>query len=705
MADTLLIEVLTEELPPKSLRRLMEAFSKHLFDALNEQGFLSEHSAPTPYATPRRLAVRIAAVLPKQPDRVVERRGPATAAGFDVDGKPTPALTGFAKSCGVGVDALERRTGDKGEYFVYRAKQKGEALAKHLAALVEASLKKLPVAKVMRWGAGEAQFVRPVHGLVMLHGNKLVPGTVLGVKSGRKTRGHRFLSKGALTLPDADIYEKLLARDGAVIADYNARVASIEKQLDAAAKAFGTKATWNVGKTAELTDEVASIVEQASVYAGGFSEDYLSVPKECLIVSMQQHQRYFPLENGQGKLLPHFLFVSNIKTRTPRHIIHGNERVLNARLADAKFFFDQDKKTRLDTRLPRLAQVVYHNKLGSQLERVQRIERLAAAIAARLVELRLLPAAGVAQVERAAHLCKTDLLTDMVGEFPELQGIMGRYYAAHDGETSEVAIAIEEHYYPKAAGGALPQTLIGVCVALADKLDTLVGIYGIGLVPTGDKDPFGLRRAALGVIRLLAEKGLPLDVRELLSLARGQFAANVAQSVAQDLHGFMLDRLKPYLREQGYLHDEIEAVLSLQPGRMDQVMLRMQALREFRRLPEAQALAAANKRIQNILRQAGITVEATTTLKVDGGLLSEEAEVRLRQTVADMSIVVAPLFDSGHYTDALKRLAQLRAPVDAFFDHVMVMVDDAALRQARLSLLSGIRALFLGVADISKLQS
>jgi glycyl-tRNA synthetase beta chain len=705
MADTLLIEILTEELPPKSLRRLMEAFSKHLFDALNAQGFLSEHSAPTPYATPRRLAVRIAAVLPKQPDRVVERRGPAAAAGFDADGKPTTALLGFAKSCGVDVDALERRTGDKGEYFVYRAKQKGEALAKHLGALVEASLKKLPVAKVMRWGAGDAQFVRPVHGLVMLHGSKLVPGAVLGVKSGRKTHGHRFLSKGALTLADADSYEKILARGGAVIADYDARVASIEKQLDAAAKAFGAKATWNVGKTAELTDEVASIVEQPSVYAGGFSEDYLSVPKECLIVSMQQHQRYFPLENGQGKLLPHFLFVSNIKTRTPKHIIHGNERVLNARLADAKFFFDQDKKTRLDARLPRLAQVVYHNKLGSQLERVQRIEKLATAIAERLVEFKLLPAEAVAQVERAAHLCKADLLTDMVGEFPELQGIMGRYYAAHDGDTTEVATAIEEHYLPKAAGGVLPRSLIGVCVALADKLDTLVGIYGIGLVPTGDKDPFGLRRAALGVIRLLTEKGLPLDVRELLSLARAQFSADVAQSVAQDLHGFMLDRLKPYLREQGYLPDEIDAVLSLQPTRIDQVMLRMQALREFRRLPEAQALAAANKRIQNILRQAGIEVDAAATLKLDGSLLVEEAEVGLRQMVADMSVTVAPLFDSGHYTDALKRLAQLRTPVDAFFDHVMVMVDDDSLRQARLALLSGIRALFLGVADISKLQS
>jgi len=428
--------------------------------------------------------------------------------------------------------------------------------------------------------------------------------------------------------------------------------------------------------------------------AGGFDKAFLEVPKECLIISMQQHQKYFPLADKHGKLLPRFLFVSNMKAADPTQIIHGNERVLRARLADAKFFYDQDRKHKLAERLPRLANVVYHNKLGSQLERVQRLEKLAGRIAQLLK-------ADIALAERAAQLCKADLLTEMVGEFPELQGIMGRYYARHDHESAEVADAIEQHYWPRTAGGELPKHAIAVCVALADRLDTLVGIYGIGLVPTGEKDPFGLRRAALGVVRILAEKSLPLDVVELLSRARGYFPAGVmADGVVQDLHGFMLERLKPYLREKGFEPDEIDAVVSLNPTRMDQVLPRMTALKEFRALPEAQALAAANKRIRNILRQAG----GAPPGEVEVARLTEPSERKLFEEVRALDGQVTPLLKSGDYAAALKRLAGLRPAVDEFFDKVMVMVDDVPVRNNRLALLNRLGNLFLNVADISRLQ-
>ncbi|MEW6331203.1 MAG: glycine--tRNA ligase subunit beta, partial [Pseudomonadota bacterium] len=544
MTAPLLVELLTEELPPKALARLMETFSRHLFEGLKDKNFLAAAAEPKAYATPRRLAVLIPQVLDKQPDRQVERKGPAVASALDASGRPTPALIGFAKSCGVELAKLEKRAGDKGEYFVYSFKQKGEPLKQHLASLVEAALKKLPIPKLMRWGAGEAQFVRPVHGVILLHGNKVVPGAVLGLKSGNKTLGHRFLSKGPVTIKQAKDYEKTLKKPGMVIAAFDARREAIVKALDAAAKKLG--AGWDLGKGADLVDEVTSLVEFPVVLAGGFDPAFLEVPKECLIISMQQHQKYFPLADKEGKLLPKFLFVSNMQAANPKEIVHGNERVLRARLSDARFFYDQDRKLRLAERLPRLANIVYHNKLGSQLERVQRLEKLAGKIAQLLK-------ADRAHAERAAQLCKADLVTEMVGEFPELQGIMGRYYAKHDHEPTVVADAIEQHYWPRTAGGELPQQPVAICAALADKLDTLVGIYGIGLVPTGEKDPFGLRRAALGVVRILVEKSLALDVKDLLTSARSQFPNGViADSVVQDLHGFMLERLKPYLKEKGF---------------------------------------------------------------------------------------------------------------------------------------------------------
>ena len=695
MTAPLLVELLTEELPPKALARLMEAFSRNLFEGLKEKNFLAGAAEPKAYATPRRLAVVISQVLEKQPDRLVERKGPALATALDAAGRPTPALIGFAKSCGVDLAKLEKRSGDKGEYFVYCFKQKGEPLKQHLATIVEAALKRLPIPRLMRWGDGEAQFVRPVHGVILLHGNKVVPGTVLGLKSGNKTRGHRFLSKGLITIKQAKDYEKILKQSGKVYAAFEVRRAAIRKALDAEAKKMAPGTDWNLGKSDELVDEVTSLVEYPVVLAGSFDQAFLEVPKECLIISMQQQQKYFPLADKEGKLLPRFLFLSNMQAANPREIVHGNERVLRARLSDARFFYDQDRKHRLADRLPRLGNVVYHNKLGSQLERVQRLEKLSGKIA------QLLKADRV-HAERAAQLCKADLLTEMVGEFPELQGIMGRYYAKYDHEPTVVADAVEQHYWPRTAGGELPKQPIAVCVALADKLDTLVGIYGIGLVPTGETDPFGLRRAALGVVRILVEKSLALDVKDLLARARSQFPNGViADTVVQDLHAFMLERLKPYLKEKGFEPDEIDAVVSLNPARLDQALPRLQALKEFRALPEGQALAAANKRIRNILRQAG----GTPSDKVDTGRLAEPAERQLSEAVQTLEAQVAPLFKAGNYAEALKRLAGLRPAVDEFFDKVMVMVDDSAVRDNRLALLNRLSNLFLSVADISRLQS
>ena len=480
---------------------------------------------------------------------------------------------------------------------MFRSVKRGEPLEQHLPGIVSHALKKLPTPKVMRWGDGDAQFVRPVHGLIMMLGNRPVPGEVLGVPSGTRTRGHRFMGKGEVVIVHAEDYLQALSRDGSVIASFSERKKAIAEALHrTAAEQRGVLA-----EHAALLDEVTALVEHAAIYAGGFDAAFLAVPQECLILSMKQHQKYFPLlDPNTGKLLNRFLIVSNLNTHTPQNIVAGNERVLRARLSDAKFFFDQDRKTRLEARVPRLSAVVYHNRLGSQLERVERIQKLASAIAQKL-------GADMEIAERAAWLCKADLLTDMVGEFPELQGTMGQYYARHDGEDEAVARAIEAHYHPRFAADTLPEDNIGCAVALADKLDTLVGIYGIGLVPTGDKDPFGLRRQALGVLRILSERALPLDLQELLQLAKLAFPTGVlADSVTVDLHGFMLERLRSYLRERDFGPDEIEAVVGQNPTRIDQVIPRLQAVQHFRALPEAQALAGANKRIRNILRKTTV---------------------------------------------------------------------------------------------------
>ncbi len=689
MSEALLIELLTEELPPKSLARLGESFLASVRTQLFAGGFIDRHASGRYFATPRRLALLFDAVLALQPDRSLERKGPAVASGVDGEGQPTKALQGFMRSTGVAFTDLERLHDGKAEYFVARIAKPGEPLAHSLAAIVESALKALPVAKIMRWGDGEAQFVRPVHGLVMLHGARVVPGVVLGLASGDTTRGHRFLSQGAIVLRSADGYEAVLEAAGKVVALFSTRRERIERQLLDQAAHLGLML--NAGYHT-LLDEVTALVEWPVVYAGEFEEQYLQVPQECLILTMQQNQKYFPLFDAAGRLSHRFLMVSNMQVADPRHIIGGNQRVVRPRLADARFFYDQDRKTPLAARVARLDGVVYHNKLGSLGQRAVRLSRLAGRIAALLH-------ADVAAAERAALLAKADLLTDMVGEFPELQGTMGRYYAGHDGEPPAVAEAIEAHYRPRFAGDLLPEGNVATAVALADRLDVLAGLFGIGQLPTGDKDPFGLRRAALGVLRMLIECALPLDLSQLVEAAiQGFEGIAIKAGTAEALHDFMLERLRHHLREGGHAPEAVDAVLSSRPTRVDRVTPRLDAVKVFVALPEAQALAAANKRIVNILKKA----EAEPG-EPDPVLLQDAAERDLFARMNELAPLLKAQIDGEDYTAALIELAGLRVPVDRFFDEVMVMADEPLTRQNRLALLARLAGLMNQVADISRL--
>jgi glycyl-tRNA synthetase beta chain len=669
MAATLLIEILTEELPPRSLRALSEAFRDRLRSDLSKAQLVRADAVAKSYATPRRLAVLIPDVAAAGKDRESEVAGPSAKA-------PTQAIEGFARKHGVSVASLERRATPKGEVVVARVKAKGQVLEDVLASLVEDALKSLPIPKVMRWGDGEAQFVRPVHGLVMLHGTRVVPGKVLGLDSTNRTQGHRFMGKGQINLASAGEYETKLRDDGMVIADFAVRRAEIERQLKA--QAGREKAA--LGTYEDLLDEVTALVEHPSVYVGSFEASFLEVPQECLILTMRQNQKYFPLFDAADKLLPRFLIVSNMKVADPGHIIGGNERVVRPRLEDARFFYKQDRKVRLEARVPQLAKVVYHNKLGSQLDRVMRIQMLSGQIARTL-------SADVAAAERAAWLSKADLTSGMVGEFPELQGVMGRYYALHDGEPRAVADAIEAHYRPRFAGDRLPDGEIACAVALADKLDALGGMFGIGQQPTGDKDPFGLRRAALGVVRILVERRLALSLHDL-----------VAQP---DLQTFIYERFAGYLKDQGFSTLQVDAVLSQRPARLDVVPQQLEAVRAFESLPEAESLAAANKRVANILKQAEAKGESFN--KTERRDLKEPAEVALFTALEATANNALPMFERGDYTGYLKSFAVLKQPVDAFFDSVMVMAKEDALRRNRLALLRDLRDAMNRVADISKL--
>src|SRR5882672_1941329 len=679
MAATLLVEILTEELPPKALKQLAERFCDALSVGLDTL-FPHPHAAPGRYfATPRRLAVLIHGVHDKAQDVHGETSGPSVGAKAE-------AVAGFAKKFGVAVDALEKRPHPKGEIYVARYITKGAILDEVLAQKVEAALKTLPIPRVMRWGSGDAQFVRPVHGLVMLHGSRVVPGKVLGLESGSRTRGHRFMGAAEIVLRNAEEYEKKLLDEGKVLANFEKRKAEIDTQLQNEAK----KQKAALGEYQILLDEVTALVEFPSVYVGEFDKAFLEVPQECLILTMRQNQKYFPLFDAGGKLLPKFLIVSNVKVSDPRHIVTGNQRVVRPRLEDARFFFNQDRKQRLEERIPQLAKVVYHNKLGSQLDRVQRIKLLAGKIA------RLL-GADVLQAERAAELAKADLLTGMVGEFPELQGIMGRYYALHDKEPAAVADAIEAHYLPRFAGDRLPESGIACAVALADKLDAIAGMFSIGQQPTGDKDPFGLRRGALGIVRIIVENKLSLSLLDLSNAAFEPFNNKAPAELVE----FVYERFASYLKDLGFSTLQIDAVLSKNPTQPSLVPKQLEAVKAFQALPEAESLAAANKRVVNILRQAEAKGESFANAEL--GELKEPAERALREAIGLTSKKAKALFDRGDYTGYLTTFSVLKSPIDAFFDSVMVMVDDSTLRRGRLALLHDLREAMNRVADISKL--
>ena len=676
---TLLVELLTEELPPKSLRALSEAFAERVLDALAKTGLAAPDATLTVFATPRRLAFAIAGVAASAPGRESEVTGPSAKA-------PAAAIAGFARKHGLAVEQLEQRDTPKGPVMLARVKAKGAVLDEALAPIVDEALRALPIPKLMRWGAGEAQFVRPVHGLVMLHDSRVVLGSALGIGADRNTAGHRFLGARSIALRAADEYERRLADDGKVIASFAGRRAEIDRQLKDAA----VKERANLGGYADLLDEVTALVEWPQVYAGGFDATFLEVPPECLILTMRQNQKYFPLFDERGKLLSRFLIVSNMQSANPRHIIGGNERVVRPRLEDARFFYNQDRKQRLDARVPRLGAVVYHGKLGSLLERTERVVALSVAIARRLQ-------ADALMAERAARLAKADLLTGMVGEFPELQGVMGRYYALHDGEPREVADAIAEHYLPRFAGDRLPEHPVGQALALADKLEALAGLFSIGQTPTGERDPFGLRRAALGVVRILVERNLALALDELLADAFAQFGAAVKR---EELQSFIYERARGYFRERGYSANEVEAVLCLAPRRLDLIPRQLEAVRAFAALPEAQSLAAANKRIGNILKQAG-----AVTGQFDPALLVLPEEKTLASTFGRLEPDVDRAFGALDYTGALKALATLKAPVDAFFDKVMVMDKDPRVRANRIGFLGKLHGTMNRIADLSKLAT
>ena len=698
MNHTLLVELQTEELPPKALVKLGAAYATGIANGLKARDFLEADSVITTHATPRRLAVTITNVRDTSPDKSIREKVLPVSVALDKEGNPSAPLAKKLAALGfpdLTLDQLERAPDGKTESFFYTYTAAGSALAGALQDVLAETVAKLPIPKVMSYqrpNGDTVQFVRPVHLLTALHGDQVLPLSLLGLDAGRTTMGHRFLSHGgAITIDHADNYAQVLENEGKVLSSAEARKESIRTQLLEKAGAD------QVLMPESLLDEVAALVEWPVVYECRFEEEFLAVPQECLILTMQTNQKYFALTDAEGKLRSRFLIVSNIATDDPSAIVGGTERVVRPRLADAKFFFEQDKKKTLESRLPQLASVVYHNKLGSQAERSERVTKLATYIATRL-------GFDAALAKRGARLSKADLLTDMVGEFPELQGIMGTYYARHDGEHDEVACAASEHYQPRFAGDALPATNTGLAVALADKLETLVGIWAIGLQPTGEKDPFALRRHALGIMRMLVEKRLPLSIADLLADAVTTFADQAAfKDPRAEVTAFMLDRLRGMLRERGFSPNEVEAVLAQNPDRVDDVVQRLEAVQAFAALPEAASLAAANKRITNILKKNEEAMPKDAS--VDPALLQDEAEKALAAAVTRVKPDVDAAFAGGDFSGTLKTLAQLRDAVDAFFNDVMVMADDIKLRNNRLALLATLHGMMNRVADISKLAA
>jgi len=688
MSKDLLIELGTEELPPKALKKLSDAFTQGIVDGLSEASF--EIGDVQSYAAPRRLAVLIKNVPDSQPDRDVERKGPSLKAAYDADGNPTKAVEGFARSCGVSVDELAQEETPKGTWLVFKANEEGKPLAALLQEIVEQSLKRLPIPKRMRWGNSDVEFVRPVHWLVLLHGSEIIDAEILGVKSSRETFGHRFHASGSLSLHEADAYAEQLRSDAFVIADMEERKNIIRDQVEKAAADVGGQVVIDE----ELLQEVAGLVEWPVAVIGDFDEEFLDVPSEALIKTMQDNQKYFAVLDNDGNIKPHFITISNIDSKTPEKVKAGNERVIRPRFADAAFFWNQDKKQPLDAFLLRLDQVVFQKKLGSIGDKCQRIEKLSEIIAKQM-------GADVKQAGRAALLSKCDLMSDMVGEFPSLQGVMGHYYAIASGEDAVVAIAIEEQYLPRHASDKLPVIAAGQVVAIADRIDTLVGIFAIGQKPTGVKDPYALRRAAIGVLRILIECQLDLDLEVLIDEAAKLLSDKVdAEKAKAEVFDFILERLRAYYLDRDVHVDVFDAVSALRPSRPLDFDKRIKAVSAFRALPEAESLAAANKRVGNILKKSG----AEATGKVVESLFEEEAEKALFIQLASLRSEVESLFDAGDYEQALRKLSSLREPVDAFFDSVMVMADDEGIRNNRIALLAQMNALFMRAADLSRLH-
>lgn len=688
MAQNLLVEIGTEELPPKSLRTLAEAFASNLETELSNAAL--PFASVSWHAAPRRLALTVSALGECQPDKVIEKRGPAVNAAFDADGNPTKAALGWARGCGIEISQAERLVTDKGEWLLHNAKVEGQTVQQLLPTMVEAALKKLPIPKPMRWGSKRTQFIRPVHTVTLLYGQELIPGKVLDVDSARTVRGHRFMGEPTLTLNHADDYLNELEKTGKVLADYQRRKAIIEAAVTAEAAALGGRADLEDS----LLEEVTSLVEWPEVLVASFENDFLNVPAEALVYTMKGDQKYFPVYGNDGKLLNKFIFVANIISKDPQQIIAGNEKVVRPRLADAEFFFNSDRKQTLEQRLDSLSSVLFQKQLGTLRDKVERISALAGFIAAEL-------GANVAEAQRAGLLCKCDLMTQMVMEFTDIQGTMGMHYARLDGEPEAVAQALHDQYLPRFAGDELPSAAVSCAVALADKLDTLVGIFGIGQAPKGDKDPFALRRAALGVLRIIKENALKLDLAELVRETKSLLGSKISNTqVEDDVLDFILGRFKAWYQDQGFTADVINAVLIRRPTSPLDFDQRVTAVSAFRKLDAAEALAAANKRVGNILSK----VDGELPSQVDTSLLAEPAEIALFSELSRLEEELAPLFAAGDYSAALTTLAGLREAIDAFFDSVMVMADDNALKQNRLALLSQLRALFLQVADISVLQ-
>ena len=683
-----LAEIGTEELPPKALKKLATAFAENVENELNQAGLSFEKVEW--FAAPRRLAVKVLGLATAQPSKEIEKRGPAVSAAFDADGNPTKAAEGWARGCGITVDQADRIATDKGEWLVHRAVIEGQPTKNLLVDIISRSLANLPIPKMMRWGDKTEQFVRPVHTVTLFFGGELIEGEILGVKIANVVRGHRFLGEREFTISHADEYLTALREKGMVVADFNERKALILAKSQEKATALGGVADIEE----DLLDEVTSLVEFPNVLTAKFEERFLAVPAEALVYTMKGDQKYFPIYDKDGKLLPHFIFVSNINPEDPTAIIEGNEKVVRPRLTDAEFFFKTDLKQRLEDRLPRLETVLFQQQLGTLRDKTARIEALAGEIAVQI-------GADKAKAERAGLLSKCDLMTNMVFEFTDTQGVMGMHYARHDGEDEEVAVALNEQYMPRFAGDELPKSLVACSVALADKFDTLTGIFGIGQAPKGSADPFALRRAALGSLRIIVEKNLPLDLEDLVRKSAALFGDKLTNAnVVEDVVDFMLGRFRAWYQDEGIAVDVIQAVLARRPTKPADFDVRVRAVSHFRTLDSAEALAAANKRVSNILAK----VEGEISTEIDRSLLVEAEEKALAEQVLALQAELAPKFENGEYQVALDRLASLRETVDNFFEKVMVNAEDENLRRNRQAILNNLRNLFLQVADISVLQ-